>query len=244
MSASNIADLRQQVVDACRILAGTGCAREITGHVSVRLPGTNEMLVRCRPPDDPGVEYTTIADIKRVDFDGNSNELTGGYILQGEFSIHSEIYRARPDAGAVVHGHPRASLLCGMLDLPFRNIVGAYDPGMLEIAVEPVPLFERSVLISTPELGRQMVAKMGDSLVCLLQGHGVVTVGVDVPDATVRAIKLETLAEITVQAHGTGRVPKTLTDEDVRISMAAWKPHSHVYTKWVWEFYRRKLGLR
>jgi ribulose-5-phosphate 4-epimerase/fuculose-1-phosphate aldolase len=243
MNATDIADLRRQLVDSCHILAGTGNVREIVGHVSVRLPGTNEMLVRCRRPDDPGVEYTTVADIKRVDFDGNSSELTGGYILQGEFPIHSEIYRARPDVGAVVHGHPRASLLCGMLDLPFRNIVGAYDPGMLEIAVEPVPVFPRSVLINTPELGRQVVETMGSSLVCLLRGHGVITVGVDVPDATIRAIKLETIAEVTVQAHGTGRVPKTLSDEDVRISMAAWKPHSHVYTKWTWNFYRRKLGL-
>lgn len=235
--------LRQQIVDACHILAGTNCVREIVGHVSVRLPGTNEMLVRCRRPDDPGVEFTTIDDIKRVDFDGKSTELTGGYQLQGEFSIHSEIYKQRPDVGAVVHGHPRSSLLCGMLDLPFRPIVGAYDPGMLEIAVTPVPVFPRGILISTPELGQDMLETMGSANVCLLQGHGVVAVGVDVPDATIRAIKLETMAEVTVQAYSTGREPKTLTDEDVRISMAAWKPHAHIYTKWTWEFYRRKLGL-
>jgi ribulose-5-phosphate 4-epimerase/fuculose-1-phosphate aldolase len=234
--------LRQQLVDACHILAGTECVREIVGHVSVRLPGTNEMLVRCRREDDPGVEFTTIDDIKRVDFDGNSSEMDG-YQLQGEFPIHSEMCRARPAVGAVVHGHPRSSLLCSMLDLPLRPLVGAYDPGMLELVEHPIRIFPRGILISTRDLANEMIACMGDADVCLLQGHGSVAVGVDVPDATIKAIKLEALAEVTVQAYSTGQVPKQITDEDIRVSMAAWKPHSHIYTKWTWGFYRRKFGL-
>jgi ribulose-5-phosphate 4-epimerase/fuculose-1-phosphate aldolase len=234
--------LRQQLVDACHILAGTECVREIVGHVSVRLPGTNEMLVRCRRADDPGVEFTTLEDIKRVDFDGRSTEMDG-YALQGEFPIHSEIYRARPNVGAVVHAHPRSSLLCSMLDLPLRPLVGAYDPGMLELVETPIRIFPRGVLISTRELANEMIATMGDADVCLLQGHGSVAVGTDVPDATITAIKLEALAEVTVQAYSTGHVPKQLSDEDIGISMAAWKPHSHLYTRWTWEFYRRKFGL-
>ena len=70
-----------------------------------------------------------------------------------------------------------------------------------------------------------------------------VAVGADVPDATIKAIKLEALAEVTVQAYSTGQTPKQLTDEDIRVSMAAWKPQSHIYTKWTWGFYRKKFGL-
>ena len=42
-----LAELRAKVATACRILGHTGVAREITGHVSVRIPGRpGEILVR------------------------------------------------------------------------------------------------------------------------------------------------------------------------------------------------------
>jgi ribulose-5-phosphate 4-epimerase/fuculose-1-phosphate aldolase len=238
-----IDELKQQIVEACHILAATECVREIVGHVSVRLPGTDEMLVRCRRPDDPGVEFTELVDIKRVAFDGTSSELTGGYMLQGEFSIHSEIYRKRPDVNAIVHGHPRASLLCGILDLPFDPIVGAYDTWALEVTLKGVSVFPRGILISTPELGQELADLMGDADVVLLQGHGVVTVGPDVPVAVVRAIKLETMAEILMQAYTAGGPPKVLSNEDVVEKMDHWRPNAPTYARWIWDFYRRKLGF-
>ena len=70
MSADGAATLREQVLDACLILAATGCVREITGHVSARIPGTNEIMLRCRRPNDPGVEFTVLDDIRRLATDG------------------------------------------------------------------------------------------------------------------------------------------------------------------------------
>jgi ribulose-5-phosphate 4-epimerase/fuculose-1-phosphate aldolase len=243
---SEVDRLRQEIVDSCRVLADTGCVREITGHVSVKIPGTEEMFVRCRRPDDPGVEFTTIEDVKRVGVDGRSDELVDGYKLQGEFPIHSEIYKARPDVGAVVHGHPRSSLLCGILGLPLEPIVGAYDPAAMQLGIEGVPVFSRAVLISTPELGRQLVETLGGASACLLKGHGIVTVGADVAEATVRAIKLETLAEVTVQCYATGRKPDVLSEADSEgvsrfVSQGdASRTHAH----WIWNFYRRRLDTR
>ena len=238
-----VAALRQQVLDACLILAATGCVRELTGHVSARIPGTNEMLLRCRRPNDPGVEFTILDDIRRLSVEGRGFEVIDGYELPGEFAIHSELYRARPDVGAVVHGHPQASLTCGIVNLPLLPVVGAYDPGMLEIALGPVPVFPRAVLIRTPELGRALAETMGAAEVCLLQGHGVVTTGVDVPYATMRAIRLEALAQLTLQIHRTGLEPKQLTREDIDELMPPWLARSQTYTGWAWEFYRRKVGL-
>lgn len=237
-----IHELKGQIVDACRILAGTASVHEMVCAVSVRLPGTNEMLVRCRRSDDPGIAFTTIDDVKRVDFDGNGAELTGGYHLPEEFWIHGELYRQRPDAGAIVHDHPRASVLCGILGLPFRPVVGAYDTWALEVTLAPIPVFPRAIPIDSPELGREVAATMGDANVCLLQGHGIVAVGGDVPVATVRAIKLESMAELIVEAYSTGREPKVLSDEDIAEKMDAWRPRSATYARWIWDFYVRKLG--
>ena len=242
LSADEIDALRRQIVDSCHILAATGCVREVTGHVSARIPGTDEMLLRCRRPNDPGVEFTILEDIRRLSIEGRGFEVVDGYEKPGEFAIHSEIYRARPDVGAVVHGHPRASLVCGIVNLPLKPLVGAYDPGMLDIALSPVPIFPRAVLIQTPELGRQLVESMGDAKLCLLQGHGVVTVGVDVPDATMRAVKLEALAELALEIHQSGLEPSLISKRDSDEMMPSWRARSQTYIGWAWEFYRRKLG--
>lgn len=238
-----VADLRRDVFEAHLILAATGCVREVTGHVSARIPGTDEIFLRCRRPNDPGVEFTILEDIRRLAIDGRGWQVVDGYELPGEFAIHSEIYRSRPDVGAVVHGHPHASLLCGIVDLPLRPIVGAYDIGMLDVAMNPIAVFPRAVLIRTPELGRNMAEAMGTANVCLLQGHGVVTVGADVPEATMRAVKLEALAELSLQVDATGRNAKLLSDEDITETMSSWTPRARTFVGWTWEFYRRKIGL-
>ena len=240
-----VEDLKQQIVDSCVILARTGNVREITGHVSVRIPDSDDILVRCRRRDDPGVEFTTIDDVKRVDLEGHGDELVDGYQVPGEFAIHAEIYKARPDVSSVVHAHPRNALLCGILGLPLLPIFGAYDPAAMRLAIGGIPIFPTSVLISTESLGKQLVSVMGDAPVCLLQGHGTVAVGVDVPQATVRAINFETLAEVTVQAAATGRTPKVLTDEDIAeiMNFASIRDSSPTLTSWTWGFYRRACNL-
>lgn len=242
MTEAEIAELRRQLVDCCRILAMTGCVREITGNVSARIPGTDEMWLRCRRrPIDPGVEFTVLEDIRRLKLDGNGWDVVDGYELPGEFAIHSEMYKARPEVMAVVHGHPHASLMCGILNLPFRPVVGAYDPGMLDLALNPVPVFPRAVLVRTPELGQQLVAAMGNAKVCLLRGHGVVTVGASVPEATIRAVKLEAMSELSLQLHNTGLEPTLLTDQDIAETMPSWTPREETFLRWTWEFYKRKV---
>jgi ribulose-5-phosphate 4-epimerase/fuculose-1-phosphate aldolase len=203
------------------------------------------MFVRCRRPDDPGVEYTELIDIRRVDLDGNGDHEAEKYRLPGEFAIHSEIYRAHPEVGAVVHGHPRASLVCTIAGIDLEPIFGAYDPGALGLAVTGVPVFPRAVLISTPELGRQMVDTMAHAKVCLLAGHGIVTTGEDLAEAAVLAIKLETLAEVTLQVHATGREPRRLTDADITETLGFLNSHEpRTVLEWTWGFYRRGLQDR
>lgn len=244
---AEVEELRGIVALSCRILALTGCVREITGHVSARIPGTDEVVVRCRPPQDPGVEFTAVDDIKRVSLAATNADLDDGYALPGEWAIHTELYRARPEIGAVVHGHPRSSLLCGVLDLPLRPIVGAYDPGMLDLAVRGVPTYPRSILISSVELGREVVDVMGDTDACMLRGHGVVAVGETVQDATVRAIKLEGLADLTLRTHAVRDTELIeLDDPDIEEvgRFVSSRNAAQLYANWTFDHYRHALGAR
>lgn len=245
MSHFDVEQLRRNLVLSCLILAETGCVREITGHVSARIPGTNEMLVRCRPLHDPGVQYTTLTDIHQVGIDATNDDLPPTHRLPGEFAIHSEVYRSRPEVGAVVHGHPRASLLCGLLDLPLLPIVGAYDPAAMDLAVKGIARYPRSVLIGTPQLGRDLVQVMAGRDCALLVGHGVVTAGEDIVEATMRAVKLETLCDLTMSSHTAkpGGAPSLPPGDVSEVAAFVDGPHAaKTYANWTWAYYVRALG--
>ena len=55
---------------------------------------------------------------------------------------------------------------------------------------------------------------MGDKDICILRGHGLIVVGPSVEQATLTAIKLDTLAKMNLQAASLGKVP-SIPDEDI-----------------------------
>lgn len=207
--------LRSTIALACRILAVTGLVKEITGHVSARVPGTDEMLLRCRGEDEYGLLYTSENQVRRVDFDGRGPGLGDAHVTPIELPIHGETYKARPEVGAVAHAHPPMALLCGLAGLELRPVFGAFDPEALGIAAGGVPVFPRSVLIDGPEVAADLLAAMGEAPVCLMRGHGITVTGRTVEEATIRAIKLESLARVTWQLASAGRSVPDLPAEEI-----------------------------
>jgi ribulose-5-phosphate 4-epimerase/fuculose-1-phosphate aldolase len=214
---SQIVDqLREKVAIACRILAREGLVDGILGHVSVRTTD-NRMLVRCRGPRERGLAFTTSADVRLVDFDGEGEgeELVDGYSPPNELPIHAETYRARPEVGAVVHAHPRSALIWGLAGLEARPVFGAYNIPALRMALDGVPVFPRSILITRRELAAEMLASMSGRPICVLRGHGITVTGDSVEQATVRAVDLHTLLDVTVQLARLGAEPGLVPAEDL-----------------------------
>jgi 3,4-dihydroxyphthalate decarboxylase len=204
--------MKQLLADACRVLAYRGVVDGILGHVSARADDEH-LLVRTRGPQERGLRHTIAADIRLVNLDGQGDDL-GEWTVPNELPIHTEVLRARPDVGAVVHAHPPALLTCGLAGLPLRPIYGAFDiPGM-RLAAQGVPVYPRSVLIRNRELAKEMLACMDNRAVCLLRGHGVTVTGATVQEAVVRTIALETLARVTLDLAKLGAdVPVVPADD-------------------------------
>lgn len=231
-------ELREKIALSCRILAMEGLVEGTLGHVSVRIPGSDEMLVRCRGEEERGVRYTGKEAIRRVDFDGQGDELGAHYEVPKELPIHGEIFKARREVGSVIHAHPPAALICGITDLELRPIFGAFNMPAARMALDGIPVFPRPYLVSRPELAAPLLEAMGDKHVCIMRGHGVTVTGETVEEATVRALNLNTLARVTLQVAQTGREAPDITPED-----AAELPDlgSTFDTKWVWRYYTKKL---
>lgn len=206
---------RRTVALACRLLGHRGLAEDVLGHVSLRTAG-DRFLVRCRGPQESGLLFTSVDDVREVDYDGHGE--LGDWNVPNELSIHAEVLRARPAVDAVVHCHPPALLAVGLAGLELRPVFGAYNMPATRMALDGIPVYPRSVLIRRRELGSEMVAAMGDAPVCVLRGHGVTAVGSGphaVEQAVVRASNVEVLARATLQLATLAADVPTLDADDV-----------------------------
>lgn len=234
----SLLELREKVALSCRILAMEGLVDETLGHVSVRIPGTDEMFIRCRGEEENGVRYTTIDAIRRVDFNGNGEDLKGIYQVPKELSIHGEIMKSRPEVGCVIHAHPPAALICGISNLPLRPIFGAFNIPAMRMALEGVPVFPRSYLVTRPELAAPLIEEMGNKHICLMKGHGITATGATIEEATINALNFNTLAKVTLEVAKTGQEASDISEEDI-----AELPDlgTKFNAKWVWRYYVKKL---
>jgi L-ribulose-5-phosphate 4-epimerase len=203
------AELRQLLATASRILYHQGLV-DYLGHASARVHGTDRVLIK--PRHSPGVHGLNMVTAERMVVIG-----LDGQLLEGEEEppserfIHTEIYRARPDVGSVVHTHQPMSTLMGIVGLPILPLLHVEAP----LAERPVPTFPCAELVVSPELGQRLAASLGDHAVCHLQGHGIVSVSATVQQATLGAIHLERLAEVNFRVIQTGRAPRVIPPDEI-----------------------------
>jgi ribulose-5-phosphate 4-epimerase/fuculose-1-phosphate aldolase len=198
--------LRQEIADACRVLAARGLAEGYLGHISMRVDD-ERLLVRCRGPQERGLAWTTAEDIHLVTIEGEPGAVgeLDGWMPPNELPLHTEVLRRRPDVSAVVHAHPPAVVAADLAGLGIRPIVGAFDIPGTKLAAGGVPVYPRGVLVRNRRLAGEMVDAMGERPVVLLRGHGLTSSGSCVAEAVLRAISVDQLARLqltVVSARG------------------------------------------
>ena len=249
LSPEQKSETAETIATACRLLAYLGMVRETTGHVSARV-GPNRMLIRCRGRQEAGLVFTQPEAVREVNFDGSELDQAEQYETPTELPIHGEIYRARPEVGAVIHAHPRASMICTIAKLELKPIYGAFDPASAALGAVGVPLFPRSALIREQTMAHQMIEVMGSKSVCLLYGHGIVATGRTVEEATLQAIRLETLASVTLEVAKARAEPTVVSAEDLayfeRLRESQNRKEQHHQkdvTNWLWRHYVKLLEV-
>ena len=240
--ADSFGELRKKVALSCRILAMEGQMKDILGHVSARIPGTDEMAIRCRDERESGLLFTTDEDIRRVYFDGKGPGL-GEYAPPAELPIHGESFKARPDVGCVIHAHPPGALMCGIGEIQLRPILGAYDgAASARLALEGIPVYPRSVTVTDQQLAADLLTYMGSKHVCLMKGHGTTVTGRTVEEATLRALRFETHCRISWQLQVAGKTAPDLSLEDIRYFTGRGRPRYPINTEQaMWRYYVRLL---
>jgi L-ribulose-5-phosphate 4-epimerase len=204
---------RQLVLSTGLKLVEKGLVAGTAGNVSLRLKqdGSPDLIVIT--PTSRYYDTLTVDDIPVVDFNGVM--IDGHLKPSSEMRLHSAIYQARQDVGAIIHTH--------------STYASAASVAGLEI---PVVLEEEAIFLGgavrtakyartgTSELAGNAVEALEDRNAVILANHGVVGVGGTIRQALDVCEMVEKAAQVYFLVLTTGRV-NPLPAETVKVLKTA-----------------------
>ena len=192
---------RQRLAAAYRIVDQLGWTETIYGHLTLRVPGTNNFLIN---PWGLRYDEVTASNLVEIDVDGNIVGPSNYPVNAAGFVIHSAVHRGRDDLHCVMHTHTTAGMA-----------VAAQEDGLLPISIMATGFYGRVAYHDyegpSLDLGERerLVASLGERKVLILRNHGLLTAAPTVEEAFVLMFRLQRACEIQVaaQAGGALRVP-------------------------------------
>lgn len=203
---------RDELAEAVRMLAAAEVL-DYNGHCSIRT-GPDTFIINSGRSVRAAM---TAADVVEVDGDGRAVE--PGDAPPMEFHLHAQVYRRRPDVGAVVHGHPRWSTYLTIAGAPLLPV---YAQGAL---LGRVPTLANPLSVNDAASGAAVADALGDGRAVLLRSHGSVVAGADIVEAFALALYLENNAERQYHALQIGVPYAFSAPEQEACRRNLWKPH-------------------
>lgn len=201
-----MADIRQELIDFARRMSDVGLNKGTAGNLSVRGKKTgNGFWIT---PTGMDYDALTADDIVFVNSDGSS---TGMRKPSSEWRFHHDIYRARPEAGAVLHAHSpfATALACLRRDIPpFHYMIARFGGDTVRCA--------EYATFGTQQLSHAAVHALAGRSACLLANHGMIAFGDSLKQAFDLGIELESLCEQYVRALQIGE-PVLLDDAEMQL---------------------------
>jgi len=210
--------IRNEVSQASRALDVAGQADVVWGHVSLRDSAGRGVWMKAA---GWGFGEVTPEQVILVSSDGDVLDGTGKRHI--EYPIHTQIMAARPEVRAVVHSHSAAACVFAALDVPLRALSHDAAPFL----TPDVPRFGATGdLIRDDSTGSALAAALGDAAGALIPGHGLVTVGPDLPSAVMYAVLLDRACRNHLDALAAGGPRRPSSDEEVANKRhALWTPN-------------------
>jgi L-fuculose-phosphate aldolase len=116
---SELEDVKHEVAAANRVLANLGLATGLTaalGHASMRIPSQpDHFFVKGREYEFDALAIMEPDDMVLCDTEGFLIRGRPGLTQCSEVKIHACIYKTQPKIQAIVHVHPRYTILMSVL---------------------------------------------------------------------------------------------------------------------------------
>ena len=205
---AELTELKKILAMSSRMLFNSGLV-DYSGHVSVRIPGSDHLLILPHPVSRATVKPD---DMVVTDFDGKVIE--GNYKAPSEVFMHARAYKARSDIQSVAHLHNHMVATLSMVDKPFypasSNPGAFFGPGALPKYMDPA-------LIHTIEQGDAVAQALGKGDALMLRGHGSMVVAQSIEWVFAACVDLEEAAARFYKAALLGPVLVYNEDETQRV---------------------------
>jgi L-ribulose-5-phosphate 4-epimerase len=205
MTKENYPDIQNEIVDAGRALVTKGLVAGTWGNVSVRIPGSERVLIT-----PSGRDYNSLTPDEIVVVDSRGRMISGG-VPSSELPLHLAIYRQRRDVQAIVHTHSIFASACAVA----RRSIPPVIEDLVQLVGGAVQVADYA-LAGTVELGLNALQALGDKQAVLLANHGVIGCGTRLSEAMLACELVEKAAQIYLHANTLGGA-KVLSDEDVAV---------------------------
>jgi ribulose-5-phosphate 4-epimerase/fuculose-1-phosphate aldolase len=190
-----------------RITDVYGWTDTINTHMSARIPGEPTAFLINNYGDL--FHEITASSLVKLDLDGTVYSKDGSFNAAG-FTIHSGVYKARPDVNCVMHTHTRAGTGISVLKKGLRPI----SQDALAVLDELV-YHEYGMPTSQEECDALGVSCQQGSCV-VLRNHGLLSVGATIPAALRRLYMMERACEVEIIARGLDEEPAPIEDDVVQ----------------------------
>jgi L-fuculose-phosphate aldolase len=210
--------LREAVIATARKMNALGINRGKSGNVSARLrhdrvgPSATFLIT----PTGLPYEQTAPEDIVAI---GPDDAACGVRLPSSEWRFHRDIYRSRPDVGAIVHTHApfATTLACLGRCIPAFHYMIAVAGGK-DIRCAPYATF------GTQQLSDYAVAALAGRRACLLANHGMIAVDSSLDEALAVAVEVESLAEMYWRTLQVG-APTVLPDAEMDVVLEKFRTY-------------------
>lgn len=182
-------ELRTKLAQAGRSLYAEGLTHGASGNISARVPRASRCLIK-------PTGYR-LCDLEPGDF--IVVDIESGEVLEGEGKpsietpFHTRLYQLRPQAGSVVHVHPKYSTVMSILGK--EMVLMGMDLFSAPALAKGIPV-SRFAPPGTDELAGNLVEAMREHVACLMPHHGVTAMGRTIEEAVNNARVVESLAEL------------------------------------------------
>ncbi|NLZ26509.1 MAG: L-fuculose-phosphate aldolase [Chloroflexi bacterium] len=201
-----IVEIGKRMIEA-RLTTGTG------GNLSIF--NREENLIAIKPS---GVPYQSMQTQDVVVLRPDGEKVDGILKPSSETKFHLAIYHARQDVDAILHSHQvhATTIACMGIELPAVHYLLAFSGDKVPLA--PYATF------GTQALSDNILSVLGKYKACLLENHGLITLGASLDEAFDIAEALELVAQIYIQAKSIGQ-PKILNSEQMNVVIEKFKTY-------------------
>jgi ribulose-5-phosphate 4-epimerase/fuculose-1-phosphate aldolase len=186
-----------------RIIHDLGWTDLTSTHMSARIPGEPDHFLINNYGEM--FDEITASSLIKMDMDGNVLTQGGSYNNAG-FTIHSGVYKARPDANCVLHTHTRAGAGVSLLRRGLRPI----SQDSLHV-IDDVVYHEYGVP-ATPEECEALGRTCAKGSCVVLLNHGLLTLGETIHGTFMRLYMLERACELELIARQMDEPPVVIDE--------------------------------